>query len=121
MDANALALVSALTAAAVAVAVAAVVVFRSARADTVAPSGRVRFPARALERAVVVGVFAVALAAVIAIEGAGGAKDAGGSANSEVAIGVAVVLVSLAWLVWRGSFMSLRSAGPPGEGATRRG
>ena len=110
MDANALALVSALTAAAVALAITALVVVRSARADAAAPSGRVRFPARALERAVVVGVFAVTLAAVIAVPDAG-------LATTDVAVGVAAALVSLGWLVWRGSFMSLRSSG----GATRRG
>lgn len=115
MDANASALVSACAAGFVAVVIAAVVVARSVRTPSAVATGRVRFPARALERAVVVGVFATALAAFASL-------DEAGRVSADVVVGVCAVVTSLAWMAWRGSFMSLRAAErTPDRDGGRRG
>ena len=93
---NAALLWTALTAAVVAVVLGVVVVVRRARADVVAPTGRVRFPARALERGVFVGAFAVCAGAVSSVDVAG-----------DVMVGVAAVVVAAGWMLWRGTGLSL--------------
>ena len=92
-------------AAAAVVVVVAVTLFlwvrRAPAAGAVDAGGRGRFPARGIERAVVVGVAALALAGLSVW-----VKD------GELQVGVGAVVVSLLWLWWRGSFLPLR-AGPP--------
>lgn len=90
------------------------------------PATRVRFPARALERAVVTGVVAVAVAVIGAFAAAFGvepahAADAAGVVvdgatpwRREVWLGAAAVAVGVCWTLWRGSFLSLHAGGPRG-------
>ncbi|MDP2344499.1 MAG: hypothetical protein Q8O67_26325 [Deltaproteobacteria bacterium] len=65
-------------------------------------SGRGRFPARAIERGVVAGIAALALAGLSIWE-----------VDSDVQVGVAAVVVALVWLWWRGSFLPLRAGETP--------
>ena len=70
-------------------------------------SGRGRFPARAIERAVVVAVCALTLASLAVLD-----------MSTEVQAGVVAVVVAAVWMWWRGSFLALR-AGPSEHGGPR--
>ena len=67
-------------------------------------TGRGRFPARSLERVVVVGLAAVLLAGLSVWE-----------VDGELQVGVAAVVTGVGWMWWRGSFLALRAGkGPRG-------
>ncbi len=84
--------------------VVALLVARGAPHPSGELSGRGRFPARGLERAVLAGVAAIALAGISAW-----------NLDAEVQIGVAALVVGLLWMWWRGSFMALADRTPARE------
>ncbi len=62
---------------------------------------RLRFPARALERLLIVGIVVIAAAVLVVF-------NVDGGADRDVVVGAVAVAVGLGWMLWRGTFLSLQ-------------